>query len=130
MKESSEDSHQEELLILFYSWGNRSRKVLEFAQSHRERWYQSPVWFSQSWPSRLFLEHGFLKGQRAIIYQRYSHIKLQEMGGNNSSLSAWKCKTSVRGFKRKLTICFPYLLKEGVICYIHGLVSSSTVPET
>ena len=58
-----------ELLILFYIWGNRSRKVLGFTQSHREWGYQSPIRFSQSWPSRLFLEHGFLKGQKVLTYK-------------------------------------------------------------
>lgn len=63
-----------ELLILFYSWGNRNIKVLRFTQSHRERWYQSPVRFSQSWPSRQFLECGFLKGRKVLTYKTLRNV--------------------------------------------------------
>ena len=74
MKESSKDSHEARTINSILQLGNRSRKVLGFTQSHRERWYQSPIRFSQSWPSRLFLQLDFLRGQKVLTYKTLRNV--------------------------------------------------------
>jgi hypothetical protein len=107
MKESSKDSREEGLLILFYSWENRSRKVLRFSQSHKEWWHQFSIWFSQSWSPRL-LEQGFLGSPKAVwAWQKTTCLSRQD----------W-CQGLFMGIAPLL---LPLPLRAGIMCYIHVL---------